>query len=106
MNYVKIAVRFSIAGLTLVMPLSSAAADDQQIKPVYVSVQETNRETETAVASVEGQNKKRKNTMGTVEAQVNTPAIASDTPVYNPPKRGAPGGRVGGGTRGPGSDWH
>src|SRR5688572_21778645 len=29
-------------------------------------------------------------------------AANANVPVYNPPPRGAPGGRVGGGTRGPG----
>ncbi len=28
------------------------------------------------------------------------------TPVYKPPLRGAPGGRVGGGTRGTGRNWN
>lgn len=36
------------------------------------------------------------------ESQAQTPAAtAADGPVYKPPLRGAPGGRVGGGTRGP-----
>jgi hypothetical protein len=37
-----------------------------------------------------------------VEAQTQAPANALAAPVYKPPLRGAPGGRVGGGTRGTG----
>src|SRR5262249_44782001 len=32
-----------------------------------------------------------------------SPLLAADAPVYNPPSRGAPGGRIGGGTRGGGN---
>ncbi len=39
-----------------------------------------------------------------IEDQSKRSAAAVGMPVYNPPKRGAPGGRVGGGTRGPGDD--
>jgi hypothetical protein len=35
------------------------------------------------------------------EAVYSSPANAAEAPVYRPPSRGAPGGRVGGGTRGP-----
>lgn len=87
MNYFKTMAWFSVAGLSLVMPLSSVATDDQQIKPVYVSLQEKDNKPETAVPSAEAQNKKQ--------------TTAADMPVYKPPKRGAPGGRVSGGTRGP-----
>lgn len=39
-----------------------------------------------------------------IEDQSKRSAAAVGMPVYNPPKRGAPGGRVGGGTRGAGDD--
>lgn len=86
MNYVKGITWFCIAGLF--MPLSSVATDDQQIKPVYLSVQDKNKK--IVVASAEAQDK--------------TPAAAAEMPVYRPPKRGAPAGRIGGGTRGPGRE--
>ena len=39
-----------------------------------------------------------------VEAQTEKPPTAVSMPVYKPPRRGAPRGRVGGGTRGPGDE--
>ncbi|MEE9534557.1 MAG: DUF928 domain-containing protein, partial [Acidimicrobiia bacterium] len=38
-------------------------------------------------------------------AQTKKPPTAVGIPVYQPPRRGAPRGRVGGGTRGPGDQW-
>lgn len=47
-----------------------------------------------------------KPTQPTVEAQTNTPPASGNMLVYKPPKRGAPGGRIGGGPEGPISHSH
>ena len=67
-----------ILGLALMawMPLTQPAAADQSTKPMSSALDEPTRGSTTALGM----------------------------PLYNPPKRGAPGGRVGGGTRGSGDD--
>jgi Domain of Unknown Function (DUF928) len=74
MQYVKMAVWFALGGFTFVIPLSSVAFDVQQGKPMRQVVESLNQRL----------------------------AAAADNPVYVPPQRGAPGGRVGGSTRGTG----
>lgn len=74
MKCVKMAAWVALGGLTLVIPLSSVAFDAQQGKPMRQVVHSQNQRV----------------------------AAAADMPVYTPPPRGAPGGRVGGSTRGAG----
>ena len=62
----------ALAGLIFMIPLSSIALDDQKGKP-------------------------RRHV---VEAQHQRSAAAADMPVYKPPQRGTPGGRVGGSAAG------
>jgi Domain of Unknown Function (DUF928) len=72
MKCVKMAAWVALAGLTLMIPLSSVTGDAQQgksLRPV-------------------------------VESQQQQLPAAVDMPVYQPPPRGAPGGRVGGSSRG------
>ena len=71
-----IAVWILVGGLTLVMPISGLASDGQKGKPM------------DQIA----------------ESQSKKPASLATMPVYKPPLRGAPVGRVGGGTRGVGSE--
>ena len=66
------ALWIALAEVTLVIPLSSGAFDAQQGKPMRQ----------------------------VVESQKRQSAAADDLPVYKPPQRGAPGGRVGGSSRG------
>lgn len=61
------ALWIALAGVTLVIPLSSGAFDAQQGEPMRQAV----------------------------ESQKRQSAAADDMPVYEPPQRGAPGGRVG-----------
>lgn len=89
MKHVKVAVWFSIAGLTLGVPLSGVAVD-QPKKPAQPSFQEENKKPDTAIR--------------VVQAQKIKPATAPGMPEYKPPKRDSPGGRVSGGTRGPGRE--
>jgi hypothetical protein len=72
MKYVKIAAWGTLAGLTFMIPLSSVALDDEKGKPMRQVIESHNQQL----------------------------AAADDTPVYIPPIRGSPGGRVGGSSRG------
>ncbi len=76
MRYSNFAIWAVGLGLTLGVPLSWAATSDQPAPS---------------------------KSQGLVERS-NQTADAGNLPVYNPPKRGAPGGRVGGGTRGSGQE--
>jgi uncharacterized protein DUF928 len=76
MKYVKIAAWGALVGLTLMIPFYSAALDHEERKP-------------------EG-----KPTRQVVEPNSQQAAVAANTPVYKPPNRGSPGGRVGGSSRG------
>ena len=73
MRDVKTAAWGVLAGLLLMIPLSSAASDDQKGKPRRQVVESQNQQSAAAV----------------------------NMPVYVPPPRGSPGGRVGGSSRGP-----
>jgi hypothetical protein len=72
MKYVKIAAWGALAGLTLMIPLSSVALDDEEGKPMRQVVESSNQQL----------------------------AAAANMPVYTPPDRGSPAGRVGGSSRG------
>jgi hypothetical protein len=72
MKYVKMAAGVALAGLTVMIPLSGVTGDAQQGKSLRP----------------------------VVESQQQHLPPAVDMPVYQPPPRGAPGGRVGGSSRG------
>jgi len=76
MKYISVLVWILIGLLTLMIPLSSLASDEQKEKPKHQSV----------------------------ESQKKKPVTTAGIPVYKPPLRGAPVGRVGGGTRGAGTE--
>lgn len=76
MRYVKLGMGMTLLAFTVGTPLSGIAEGGQSPQPMSQGVQ----------------------------AQSKKLAAAPSMPVYQPPKRGAPGGRVGGGTRGPGDD--
>lgn len=92
MKYVGMFSWSLIVGFGLAFPLSGLAADEQKKEP--------------SQQIVEGQAEKPEAAIATTADQANTPTTVAVIAVYKPPKRGAPGGRVSGGTRGPGSDWH
>jgi hypothetical protein len=72
MRCVKMAAWVALAGLTLLVPLASAAGDAQRGKVLRPVVESPQQQSPAAV----------------------------DMPMYKPPPRGAPGGRVGGSSRG------
>jgi hypothetical protein len=74
MKYVKMATWAALIGLVVMLPLSSAAQDDPKGKPGHQVVEPPSQRVETAATM----------------------------PVYEPPRRSAPGGRIGGSTRGAG----
>ena len=74
MKYVKMATWAALIGLVFMLPLSSVAQDDPKGKPGHQVVEPPSQRSETAAAM----------------------------PVYEPPRRSAPGGRIGGSTRGMG----
>jgi hypothetical protein len=74
MKCVTMAAGVALAGLTVMIPLSGVTGDAQQGKSLRP----------------------------VVESQQQQLPAAVDMPVYQPPPRGAPGGRVGGSTRGAG----
>lgn len=76
MKYISVFVWILIGLLTVMIPLTSLASDEQKKKPKQQDVT----------------SKKKK------------PDTTAGIPVYKPPLRGAPVGRVGGGTRGVGSE--
>lgn len=76
MKSLKLVTWMLIAGFTLAMPSAAVATDEQQGKPPQQAV--------------------------AVQTEPATPDPGM--PVYKPPPRGAPGGRVGGGSRGPGDE--
>ena len=76
MKYISVLVWILIGLLAVMIPLSSLASDEQKKKPKQENV------------------KSKKKKQGTT----------AGIPVYKPPLRGAPVGRVGGGTRGFGSE--
>lgn len=76
MSYLKIATCIFVLAFMAWIPLPKTAAADQPARSMSPGLEEPNK----------------------------GPTNALGMPVYKPPKRGAPGGRVGGGTRGSGDD--
>ena len=83
------------------MPLSRVAADNRESKAAPRSIQGQVEQRPIAPAS-DDQEGKPIDQSGEAPPQKLTPAVG--TPVYKPPLRGAPGGRVAGGTRGTGDE--
>lgn len=79
-----------VAAILLVFPLSGFATDDQREKEVPPGLETPKGKTATPPPSDEQKEKLPPKKL---------PALAR-LPVYKPPLRGSPGGRVGGGTRG------
>jgi hypothetical protein len=83
-----------VAGLIFIFPISSNASDKAEATPLV----ETQKEKQLT-PSQPGDQGEKLSPKG-LENQKSTTSVS--TPVYRPPLRGAPGGRVGGGTRGVG----
>jgi hypothetical protein len=90
-------------GLILVMPLVGGALDDREGKIAQRSVGTRDSKPTTAPVS---EDQKGESLSQSGEPQHRKPIRAANLPVYKPPLRGAPGGRVGGGTRGTGGAPH
>lgn len=84
MKAVKIAALISLSAFALAMPMSPAGSEEK-------------KETQQPQGG-ESQTKPQ------TQSQTKPPTTATAVPVYKPPLRGAPGGRVGGGTRGTGRE--
>jgi hypothetical protein len=90
-----------VAGFLLIYPLSVLAAGEAEGKTVV----ETPREKKGIVPQSPPSNEQReKQDPKGLRSQDQQSAPPVNTPVYQPPLRGTPGGRVGGGTRGIGDE--
>lgn len=87
-----------MAGILLMFPLSALPTGEAEGK---TPVEKPKEEKPTVPQSEE--QKEKASPKGTA-SQEQKPASPVSTPVYQPPLRGAPGGRVGGGTRGIGDE--
>lgn len=101
MKRVDIATGVLIAGLTLMMPSVGVAAENRERKAAPRSIQGQVEQRPIDPAS-DDQDGKLIDQSGEAPNQNLVPAVG--TPVYKPPLRGAPGGRVAGGTRGTGDE--
>jgi hypothetical protein len=88
-----------MAVILLISPLSALAVDEAEGKPIT----ETPREKKVIVPQSEEQ--KDKPSPKGLESQDQKSVTPVSLPIYRPPLRGAPGGRVGGGTRGIGDEF-
>ena len=86
-----------IIGITLIYPLSALAADAEG-KTAVEMLKEKKGD-----APQPNDQKEKQNSKG-LESQDQKLGTPTSMPVYQPPLRGAPGGRVGGGTRGIGDE--
>ena len=93
--------RFVIAGIILMFPLSGVASENPQGKEEYPPV-EIQKEKKVVTPPLDEQ--KGKTLKKGLELQGKKSVTADNMPVYRPPLRGAPGGRVGGGSRGVGDE--
>lgn len=94
-------IRIFIAGIISLFPLCGVASDNQKGKEAYPGI-ETQKE-KTVVTPL-SDDQKEKPIQKASEAQDKKSVTSISVAVYKPPVRGAPGGRVGGGTRGVGSE--
>jgi hypothetical protein len=97
MNYPITVTWILIAGLSLVVTVSSSASSNKGEKAEKGIVELANKKPATDATS--DRSKKKPASPGPEQKKKKT-ATTVGMPVYKPPLRGAPGGRVGGGTRG------
>jgi len=91
-----------VTGSLLMYPLSALAEGDAEGKPIA----ETSKEKKVIVPqSPPSGEQKEKEDSKVSESHGQKSTTPVNTPVYQPPLRGAPGGRVGGGTRGIGDEF-
>lgn len=93
--------RFVITGIFLMLPLSGVASENPQEKEESPSL-EILKEKKVVTPPLDEQ--RGKTLQEGLELQGKKSATLVNMPVYRPPLRGAPGGRVGGGTRGVGEE--
>ncbi len=97
MRYQTTSTWILIAGLSLVMPLYVTASNAQGEKATESAVEMPKRKPATDAAS---DGERQKSGYPEVESTTDKETSALEMPAYRPPLRGAPGGRVRGGTRG------
>ncbi len=97
MRHIDLAAWILIAGFTLIIALSDGASDDRAGKAGHPSLAAQHEP--SATASVPDEQKGKPMQQG-VASQGEQPTPALGMPEYKPPPRGAPGDRVGGGSRG------
>jgi hypothetical protein len=93
-------VMILVLGIVFTSPLFALAADSAEAKEKQAV--ETEKEKKGMTPQTDDQKEKR--ILKGLESQNQKSIEPSSMPVYQPPRRGAPGGRVGGGTRGIGDE--
>jgi hypothetical protein len=93
-------VMILIVGIVFTSPLFALAADSAEAKED--SSAQTQKEKKVITPQTDDQ--KEKPILKGLESQGQKSTESASMPVYHPPLRGAPGGRVGGGTRGIGEE--
>ena len=101
MKHTTILALFLAAGLCFVIPLAGAVTNERGGSAQEPSVEITE---ETPVTDTSLEYQQETTVSPTVEPKKEQLATPLGMPVYRPPLRGAPGGRVGGGTRGTSGD--
>ncbi len=101
MNISTPAIWILIVGVSLVAPSSVTASSNQQHISSESRGENEHEETEK---DKDLETQRGKTGKPVIDSSKETPTIPVDMPVYRPPLRGAPKGRVGGGTRGPGKN--
>ena len=96
MNYPITVTWILIAGLSLVVPVSASASSNKGEKAEKGIVELANKKPATDANS----DRSKKKPVSPEIKSKNKSIATIGMPVYKPPLRGAPGGRVGGGTRG------
>ncbi len=97
MNYAITVIWVLAAGLGLVIPASVDGSNDQVEKEARTIVEVANKKPATDTTS---EHSKKKPVSPEIKSKKKKTVTTIAMPVYKPPLRGAPGGRVGGGTRG------
>ena len=97
MNYADLAVPILMAGLIYTAPISTFAADNSGTNETQKNGAKLLEEQGTEPVSGE---EKEEQKQQSIDVQKKMRATPLDPPVYKPPLRGAPGYRVGGGSRG------
>lgn len=100
MRHVGTAMGILIAGLTWAIPLSGAAMDRQEGKATPPNIETSGKKPAPAISA----DPRERPAPPDAKAQNRKLATPAGMPVYQPPLRGAPGGRVGGSSRGAGDE--